>query len=90
MIFGYEREVVWTGYVFQDFSSEKGGLGVFLEGRKNNSNKESKVWDGVELRSSLVAILDLASDCLGCDQLIIDLGSDLGQTCNNPSMNRVY
>jgi len=80
VIFGYERQVVWTGYVFQEVSSEEAGLGVFLEGHANNS-KEGRVWDGLELRSSLVALLDLAGDCLGCDQIIIDLGTDLAQTC---------
>jgi hypothetical protein len=32
----------------------------------------------------LVAILDLASDCLGCSQLIIRLENTLGETCTSP------
>jgi hypothetical protein len=70
--------VEWTGIVFDDFGSR----GLFLQGQH---------WADVDLRKGLipcvwtdgrlVAILDLAADCLGCSQLIIRLENTLGETC---------
>jgi len=63
----YVGGVEWNGVVFDDY----GVKGLFLQGQH---------WAGVDLRKGLVAILDLASDCLGCSQLIIRLENTLGDT----------
>jgi hypothetical protein len=77
----YVGGVEWNGVVFDDY----GVKGLFLQGQH---------WADVDLRkgycplilesiddSRLVAILDLASDCLGCSQIIIRLENTLGETC---------
>ena len=75
-------DVEWTGWVFDDFV---GSRGLFLQGNH---------WGHVDLRKGylpfwenggliwgrLVAILDLASDYLGCSQLIIRLDNTLEDT----------
>jgi len=65
-------EVEWRGWIY---CSDFGVRGLFIEGQH---------WREVDLRKGLVAVLDLASDCLGCSQLIIRLENELEETCTLP------
>jgi hypothetical protein len=69
--------ISWTGWIFVD---QNGTRGLFIEGQH---------WLGVDLRKGLVAILDLAADCLGCCQLFVLLRNPLAETCNLPLVNHV-
>ena len=62
--------VEWRGWVF--WSDLLGVNGLFIEGQH---------WQEVDLRKGLVAVLDLASDCLNCQQFIIRLENPLEETC---------
>jgi len=62
-------DIVWSGWVFR--SNLKRGL--WIEGVRE--------WPGeMDLRSGVVAVLDLAGDCLDCSQVIIHLRNELGET----------
>ena len=63
--------ISWNGWVFVDAN---GSRGLFIEGQH---------WLGVDLRKGLVAILDLAADCLACSQLFVLLRNPLGETCTH-------
>jgi len=60
--------ISWHGRIFLDGNGMKG---LFIEGQH---------WLGVDLRKGLVAILDLAADCLGCSQLFVLLRNPLVET----------
>jgi hypothetical protein len=64
--------ISWYGRIFLEGNGMKG---LFIEGQH---------WLGVDLRKGLVAILDLAADCLGCSQLFVLLRNPLVETCNPP------
>ena len=65
-------DVEWRGWIF---GSDLGVHGLFIEGQH---------WQEVDLRKGLVAILDLASDCLNCQQLVIRLENTLEETRKTP------
>jgi hypothetical protein len=72
----------WLGWVFVD---SDGVLGFFLEG---DHLREVDLRKGYRAKRSsangrLVAVQDLASDCLGCSRLIIHLNSALEETCTS-------
>ena len=70
-------DIVWSGWVFR--SNLKRGL--WIEGVRE--------WPGeMDLRSGVVAVLDLAGDCLDCSQVIIHLRNELGETRISPHRPR--
>jgi hypothetical protein len=63
-------DIVWSGWVFRQSNLKRG---LWIEGVKE--------WPGgMDLRSGVVAVLDLAGDCLDCFQVIIHLRNELGET----------
>ena len=74
-------DIVWSGWVFRNNlvrnGSGAGKWGLWIEGVRE--------WPGgMDLRSGVVAVLDLAGDCLDCSQVIIHLRNELGETRTLP------
>ena len=69
-------DIVWSGWVFRESHSNSINgnrkRGLWIEGVRD--------WGAVDLRKGVVAVLDLAGDCLDCSQVIIHLRNELGET----------
>ena len=75
-------DIVWSGWVFRNNllnnnAGTAGKRGLWIEGVRD--------WPGgMDLRRGLVAVLDLAGDCLDCLQVVIHLRNELGETRISP------
>jgi hypothetical protein len=67
---GFMRIMVLWGYLLM--VNKIGKMSTYGKGNNRLSRK---------LMSRLVAIMDLAGDCLGCSQIIIHLRNPLGEIC---------